>query len=78
MHGIGAAISASIFTLAAWEVSMVIAKRWQEREREKAREEGRQKADAEWQAWLERMREAQKEGREFNEPAPSERSNGQR
>ncbi len=82
VYGVGGAIAVSIFTLAAWEVTMVIAKRLREREREKAhqegRQEGRQEEYTQWQAWLERMREAQKEGREFNEPAPSERDTGQR
>ncbi len=38
------------------------------------REEGREEVTGEWTAWLKRLREAQKEGREFTEPAPSEKA----
>ncbi len=68
---------------------MVIARRLRERQLEKAREEGRRQGleegrkerlrevDAQWEAWLGRMREAEKEGREFTEPAPSEKDASQ-
>ena len=56
---------------------MVIAKRLRERQLEKARQEGRQEEYTQWQAWLGRMREAEKEGREFTEPAPSEKDASQ-
>lgn len=57
---------------------MVIARRINERRdkeiREEGREEGREETTGEWTAWLKRLREAQKEGREFTEPAPSEKA----
>lgn len=43
---------------------------------EEGRKKGFQERGAQWRAWVERMREAEKEGREFNEPMPSERDNG--
>lgn len=76
-HGISAAVAIAILTLASWEVIMVIARRWQERQEEKHKkeiQEARQEVENEWAAWLERMREAQREGREFDEPAPSEKA----
>ncbi len=80
-HGVSAAVAVAIFTLAGWEVIMVIAKRLREREAERLRQEGiqegRQEEEDKWVAWLERMRAAQKEGRVFDEPAPSERHKGQ-
>ena len=56
---------------------MVIARRWQERQEEKHKkeiQEARQEVENKWAAWLDRMREAQKEGRAFDEPAPSEKA----
>ncbi len=44
--------------------------------RVEGREEGRVEADAEWSAWLARMREAQAKGEPFDEPTPLEK-NGQ-
>ncbi len=49
---------------------MVIARRINERRDRAIREE----VTSEWTAWLKRLREAQKEGREFTEPAPSEKA----
>lgn len=72
-HGVSAAVAVAIFTLASWEVIMVIAKRLREREAERIR----QAEEDRWVAWLERMRAAQKEGRVFDEPAPSERDKSQ-
>ena len=73
-HGASAAVAVAILTLACWEVIMVLAKRLREREAERIR----QAEEDRWVAWLERMRAAQKEGREFDEPAPSEQRNGRR
>ena len=85
-QGVSAAVAIAIFILAWWEVIMVIARRINERRdrtmlergreegREEGREKGREETAGEWTAWLERMREAQKEGREFTEPAPSEKA----
>ena len=47
--------------------------RTRERRREEGRAEGREEANAEWDAWVARMREAQAKGEPFDEPAPSER-----
>ena len=38
----------------------------------KARANARAETNAEWRAWLDRMREAQAKGEPFNEPPPSE------
>ncbi len=42
-----------------------------ERIRQEGHEEGQIERDAEWTGWLERMRQAQAEDQEFNEPPPS-------
>ena len=39
-------------------------------------EEGEQKADSEWEAWLNRRDEAQAKGQSFDEPPPSRRGQG--
>ena len=71
-YGVSAAVAIAILTLGTWEVIMVIARRLREREAERIR----QAEEDRWVAWLERMRAAQREGRAFDEPAPSERRNG--
>ena len=38
----------------------------------KARAEARHEANAEWRAWLDRMRDAQAKGEPFDEPPPSD------
>ena len=73
-QGISAAVAIAIFILAWWEVIMVIARRINERRDRAMLEKGREEATGEWTAWLKRLREAQKEGREFTEPAPSEKA----
>ena len=42
------------------------------RQREKRLADARAEANAEWRAWLGRMREAQANGEPFDEPAPYE------
>ena len=39
----------------------------------RGREEGRAAADEAWEGWLRRMREAERDGKPFNEPPPSSR-----
>ena len=68
-HGVSAAVAISIFTLASWEVIVVIARRSAAREAKKLS----RTIDAEWTSWLESKQEAEREGRDFNEPSPSER-----
>ena len=58
---------------------MVLAAIWEQRNRRRAleegREEGRQENEALWSAWLQRWEEAEKRGEAFDEPPP--RSNQQ-
>ena len=49
---------------------MVIAGIWSERRERKAREEGRQLQQAEWEAWNRRRQEAEDQGVPFDEPPP--------
>ena len=49
---------------------MVLAELWLERRERKAREEGRQLQQAEWEAWNRRRQEAEAKGIPFDEPPP--------
>ena len=49
---------------------MVIAGIWSERRERKAREEGRQLQQAEWEAWNRRRQEAEDQAVPFDEPPP--------
>ena len=49
---------------------MVLAELWLERRERKAREEGRQLQQAQWEAWNQRREEAEAKGEPFTEPPP--------
>ena len=49
--------------------------RQKEEGREEGRTEGRAEMRAEFEAWLQRREEAEREGREFNEPVPGTEGN---
>ena len=46
-----------------------------ERQKEEGREEGREEMRVEFLSWLQRKEEAEREGREFNEPVPGTEGN---
>ena len=52
--------------------SMVLAELRKRLWREEAREEGREERDRLWEAWLERREAAERDGRPFTEPPPSQ------
>ena len=55
----------------AKEVAFMVAEYIVERYKRRRWEAGWREASQAWQAWYERMQEAQREGRPFNEPPPS-------
>ena len=71
----GGAIGVALFAALSWEVirAMVILapmlRKWLE---ERARQEGEERANQRWEAWLQRRNEAEANNQPFDEPPPSE------
>ena len=69
-----ASVGIALFVICAWEgTKMVLASLL----RDKWRREAQEELNAEWEAWLKRRDEAQKNGQPFDEPSPSQRAQGQ-
>ena len=65
-----ASVGIALFVICLWEgTKMVLANL--------SRDKWRKERDAEWDAWLKRRDEAQKNGQPFDEPSPSQRDQSQ-
>ena len=56
------------------EGGSMVAEAFLKRRYQRGVEKGRDEANAEWEAWRERMLTAQRQGEEFDEPPPSKQS----